>query len=195
MTVWEYIWRWETLWWFLIALYVPVCIGLVTVVLLQKGKGVGFAGAFGVGAGTEAVFGPRGSVSFPVRLTHILAAIFMILAMSMSLVAGKRGMGVAPGEIAEDPAAMEAEELPDEEDAFGGLDPDEILELDGALPTDADDAAPMEIDLDGMEEPGAEDLGLDDPVTDPELTPDIEDALEGIELEEIDDIGDEETPE
>jgi len=36
------------LWWICVILYVPACLGLIAVVLLQKGKGVGFAGAFGL---------------------------------------------------------------------------------------------------------------------------------------------------
>lgn len=127
MTVWEYIWRWETLWWLMIALYVPVCIALITIVLLQKGKGVGFSGAFGVGAGTDAVFGPRGGVSLPVRLTHILAGTFMVLALLMSLVAGRLGMGIAPERLEEEAVAEQApEEEFDDEEAFGGADFDDI---------------------------------------------------------------------
>ena len=55
-----------TLWWLILILYVPACVGLIVIVLLQKGKGVGFAGAFGVGGGSEAIFGPRSSKSLPI---------------------------------------------------------------------------------------------------------------------------------
>jgi protein translocase SecG subunit len=71
-------------------------LGLIAIVLLQKGKGVGFAGAFGVGAGSEAVFGPQASRSLPVRLTRIMVVLFMVLALGMSLIAGKAGKAVAP---------------------------------------------------------------------------------------------------
>ena len=47
---------WDIIWWVLIVPYVVSCIGLIVIVLLQKGKGVGFAGAFGVGAGSEKSF-------------------------------------------------------------------------------------------------------------------------------------------
>ena len=75
------IFSWNTLWWLLILLYVPVCIGLIAVVLLQKGKGVGFAGAFGIGPGSDTVFGPRASRSLPAKLTTIMAVAFMVLAL------------------------------------------------------------------------------------------------------------------
>ncbi len=77
-------------------LYVPACIFLIIIVLLQQGKGTGFAGAFGVGPGTDAVFGPRASKSVPVKLTYISAAIFMTLALSLSIVEGRIQHGAAP---------------------------------------------------------------------------------------------------
>lgn len=88
----------DTLWWVLMLLYIPACIGLIAIVLLQKGKGVGFAGAFGAGGGpgSDTVFGPRLSQSLPVRLTYVAASLFMLIAVVMSLIAGKVGRGEAP---------------------------------------------------------------------------------------------------
>jgi protein translocase SecG subunit len=97
----EAIFRAETLWWILMVIYLPACILLITVVLLQKGKGVGFAGAFGMGGGSETVFGPRASKSLPVRLTHFAAALFLILALMMSVVSAHVGKGPAPEKVAE----------------------------------------------------------------------------------------------
>ena len=86
----------DTLWILLLILYVPACIGLIVIVLLQKGKGTGFGGAFGVGGGGEAVFGPRASRSLPVRLTYIAATLFMTIALIMSLISHRVGKGQAP---------------------------------------------------------------------------------------------------
>ena len=86
----------DILWWGLMILYVPACIGLIVIVLLQKGKGTSFAGAFGVGAGSETVFGPRGSQTLPVRLTYAAAATFMTIALIMSIISGKVGKGAVP---------------------------------------------------------------------------------------------------
>ena len=77
-------------------LYVPACIGLIVIVLLQKGKGTSFAGAFGVGTGSETVFGPRGSQTLPVRLTYAAAATFMTIALLMSIISGRVGKGAVP---------------------------------------------------------------------------------------------------
>lgn len=85
------------LWWICIILYVPACLGLIAVVLLQKGKGVGFAGAFGLGGGgADTVFGPRMSKSLPVKLTYVAAAMFLLLALAMSLLSGRITKGQAP---------------------------------------------------------------------------------------------------
>jgi protein translocase SecG subunit len=84
------------LWWVLIVLYIPSCIGLIIFVLLQKGKGTGFAGAFGVGGGSDTVFGPRTSRSLPQRITYIMAAIYMVFALLLSIITGRVSHGSAP---------------------------------------------------------------------------------------------------
>lgn len=90
----------ETLWYLLLLLYVPACILLIGIVLLQKGKGMGFAGAFGAG-GTEAVFGPRAVRSLPQKITYTMAGIFMVFAMIMSMISGRVGKGDAPSLVDE----------------------------------------------------------------------------------------------
>ena len=90
-----------TVWWFCLILYVPASIGLIIVVLLQKGKGTGFAGAFGMGGGGDAVFGPRSGKSLPQRLTTLMAALFMVLALVMSLIGGRISAGSAPEKVDE----------------------------------------------------------------------------------------------
>lgn len=92
------IFSWTTLWYVLLVLYVPACLGLVIIVLLQKGKGAGFAGSFGAGAGpgSETVFGPRAGQTLPVRLTYVAAVIFVLISLGMSLIAGRVGKGKAP---------------------------------------------------------------------------------------------------
>ncbi len=92
------IFSWDTLWWMLIIIYVPACIGLIVIVLLQKGKGSGFAGSFGAGAGpgSETVFGPRAGQTLPVKLTYIAAVVFISISVVFSMVASKVGKGTAP---------------------------------------------------------------------------------------------------
>lgn len=97
----DLIFSWNTLWWLIILFYVPSCFGLIIIVLLQKGKGAGFGGAFGMGGGADTVFGPRMVNSLPQRLTYIMASIFMVFALVMSIVSGKVARGSAPDVVAE----------------------------------------------------------------------------------------------
>ncbi len=101
------IFSWAALRWLLILVYVPACIGLIAIVLLQKGKGTGFAGAFGIGGGSDAVFGPRASRSLPVRLTYTFATIFIVLALTLSFLEDKIVRGDAP-ELVSDEAVVES---------------------------------------------------------------------------------------
>jgi preprotein translocase subunit SecG len=102
----------------LLILFIPVCLALVAIVLLQVGKGAGFAGAFGAGGGSQTVFGARAG-NFLTKLTAWLAAMFMILALAMAWLSSKTGPGGGPkpalveqSEQAEQPAAQP--ELPEE---------------------------------------------------------------------------------
>lgn len=103
----ETIFSWNTLWWLMLILYVPSCLGLILIVLLQKGKGVGFAGAFGAGPGSEAVFGPRTARSLPQKITYTMAGIFVFFALAMSMISGRVGRGLAP-ELIQDAAVPAA---------------------------------------------------------------------------------------
>jgi len=94
----ERIFSWDTAWYVLLVMYVPACLGLIVIVLLQKGKGTGFAGAFGGGGGpgSETVFGPRAGQTLPVKLTYVAAIIFVLISLSMSMIASYVGRGNAP---------------------------------------------------------------------------------------------------
>lgn len=117
---------WEALFILMLIVYIPCCIGLIAIVLLQKGKGVGFAGAFGIGAGSDTVFGPRMSKSLPQKLTYVMAALFMIMAFTMSLVSGRLGKGSAPDKAPEQSVNMPSDftGLEDLGKDIGGATPD-----------------------------------------------------------------------
>jgi len=68
----------------LLAFHILVCFALVTVVLLQSGKGGGLAGgAFGGTAQT--VFGGRGATDFLTRATMVLGALFFVTSLVLAL--------------------------------------------------------------------------------------------------------------
>lgn len=170
-----------TLWIILMVLYVPVCFALIGIVLLQKGKGVGFAGAFGLGAGSEAMFGPRGSTTLPVRITQVLAGVFMFLALVLSLTGGMARRGLAP-EAVEAATAVPGEGT--------GI---QQLELDGLGSAVGGGASPEPgltiVDESGEGEPEPVDLDADLPDivledTPVELAPEAPEADEAAPVEE-----------
>lgn len=69
---------------FVIVFHVIACLFLIGVVLLQQGKGQDLASAFG-GGGTQTAFGPRGSANVLSRATTVLAGIFMITSLALSV--------------------------------------------------------------------------------------------------------------
>jgi len=65
-------------------LHVLACLFLIGVVLLQQGKSQDLASAFG-GGGTQTAFGPRGSANVLSRATTVLAGVFMVTSLSLSM--------------------------------------------------------------------------------------------------------------
>ena len=73
------------LYYLIIFVHIVACLFLIAVVLLQQGKGQDLASAFG-GGGTQTAFGPRGSATVLSRATTILAGLFMVTSLALSLV-------------------------------------------------------------------------------------------------------------
>jgi preprotein translocase subunit SecG len=65
-------------------LHIAACLFLIGVVLLQQGKSQDLASAFG-GGGTQTAFGPRGSANVLSRATTILAGVFMVTSLGLSM--------------------------------------------------------------------------------------------------------------
>src|SRR5512137_1853411 len=73
------------LYYLIVSLHVLACLFLIAVVLLQQGKGQDLASAFG-GGGTQTAFGPRGSATVLSRATTILAGVFMVTSLALSMI-------------------------------------------------------------------------------------------------------------
>jgi preprotein translocase subunit SecG len=93
------------------ALHVIVCIFLIAVVLLQRGKGAEMGAVFGGGA-SSTVFGSRGAGNFLTLLTKICATVFMLTSLSLSyLLTEQAGDGLFEGGIEETAPEVLFEEL------------------------------------------------------------------------------------
>lgn len=70
-------------------LHMFLAVGIVGLVLLQRGKGADAGAGFGAGA-SGTVFGARGSASFLSRTTAILAALFFVTSLTLSYLGGRQ---------------------------------------------------------------------------------------------------------
>ena len=71
-------------------LHVLIASGLILIVLLQGGKGADIGAAFG-GGSSQTVFGGRGAATFLSKATTVLAVLFMVMAIALTLIASQRG--------------------------------------------------------------------------------------------------------
>jgi preprotein translocase subunit SecG len=87
--------------------HVFLAIGLIVLILIQRGKGAEAGAAFGAGA-SGTVFGARGSASFLTRATAALATLFFVTSLGLAFLSGQGPVavsvmeGVAPQELVED---------------------------------------------------------------------------------------------
>ena len=95
----------------LIGLFVLVCFILSLVILLQQGRGGDIASAFG-GSSSQAAFGARSGATLLTKATSIAAALFMILALALSIIGQRGTSSVVSGTPAPPPAAKPAAPLP-----------------------------------------------------------------------------------
>ncbi len=72
----------------LIILHVIISLLLIIAVILQKGKGAEMGAAFGVGSSSP-VFGPKGPTPFLAKVTVVLATIFFVNSIALTLIMGK----------------------------------------------------------------------------------------------------------
>ena len=91
---------------FLTVLHVLVCLVLIVVVLLQRGKGAEIGAVFGGGAGST-VFGSRGAGNFLTKLTTGAAVVFMLTSLSLAYFATEGSESTLFEEEQEEAAAAE----------------------------------------------------------------------------------------
>ena len=67
----------------LIFFYILISVSLVLIILLQQGKGSDIGSAFGAGS-TNTMFGTSSSSNPLTKVTAVLAAVFLILGLSIT---------------------------------------------------------------------------------------------------------------
>ena len=105
----------------IIGIHIIVCILLMGIVLIQSGRGGGLTGNF---SSMESLFGTKTN-SFLTRTTAVLAALFIITCLSLTLISTKRSKSLieqAPPKTAEKenlPANMDAKHPAAENEVSG----------------------------------------------------------------------------
>ncbi|MDJ0655434.1 MAG: preprotein translocase subunit SecG [Xanthomonadales bacterium] len=95
---------------------VLLAIGMIAIILVQRGPGAAAGSGFGAGA-SGTVFGARGSGSFLTRTTAVLATAFFVISMGLAILASRAvvttdvapDLGVMSGAVQE---ASTADEVP-----------------------------------------------------------------------------------
>ena len=83
----------------LVIIHVICCLFLVSIVLLQGGKGAEMGAAFG--GSSQTIFGSRGASTFLTKLTTASAIVFMLSSLILSMVANKHSSVIKAGAAAQ----------------------------------------------------------------------------------------------
>ena len=138
----------------LLVLHVVLSLGIITLVLLQKGAGASAGAAFGGGGGAGSVFGASGSANFLSKTTAIFATAFFVNSLVLAYLASNR-------EIPSD-SVLDALTAPVEVPAEGVVDiPPSVEEMGEQLlaPDMAEDVPAPDTSLAPADEvPAADDL-------------------------------------
>lgn len=68
-------------------IHVSVCLSLILIVLLQRGKGASMGAAFG--GSSQTMFGSSGATSFLSKITAAAAVVFMLTSLGLAFLFGQ----------------------------------------------------------------------------------------------------------
>lgn len=95
---------------FIIVIHVIVCLGLIGIVLIQRGRGSGLVESF---AGVESMFGTKTS-AFLTRVTTVFSILFFCTCLSLAVLSLRQSRSlmrnVKPPKIQAEPAAASKQE-------------------------------------------------------------------------------------
>ena len=143
----------------LLVLHVVLSLGIITLVLLQKGAGASAGAAFGGGGGSGSVFGATGSANFLSKTTAFFAIGFFVNSLVLAYMAANRDVQtdsvldalIAPETVISVPAEEGVSDVPMadipvavETEAEGSSDNDVPAAAETAAPS-GDDAPSAEV--------------------------------------------------
>ncbi len=125
---------------FVLFLFVPVCVVLTLIILLQDSKGEGLSSSAFGGAEMQSVLGGRGAATFLGKLTTWLAIAFMVISLFLMRFYGEGGGGeLTP---IEQETTQESTTEPADTTGEGTVE----TPTDGDTADDASDSSKTEID-------------------------------------------------
>jgi preprotein translocase subunit SecG len=98
-------------------IHVGVCLALILIVLLQRGKGASMGAAFG--GSSQTMFGSAGASSFLSKITAAAAIVFMLTSLGLAFLFGQGASssimgGASPAPVTEtQPAGEPSQAAPD----------------------------------------------------------------------------------
>jgi len=122
----------------LLVVHVVLALGIISLVLLQKGAGASAGAVLGGGGGAGSVFGASGSSNFLSKTTAILATAFFINSMVLAYMASHRD---APSTVIDEIEQTQQVEMVTPEPVMQELDQG----MDETVPMPVDE--PAEIDV------------------------------------------------
>ena len=125
---------------FVLFLFVPVCVVLTLIILLQDSKGEGLSSSAFGGAEMQSVLGGRGAATFLGKLTTWLAIAFMVISLFLMRFYGEGGGGALTP--IEQEATQESAAEPADTTGEGTVE----TSTDGDTADDAADSSKTEID-------------------------------------------------
>ena len=130
---------------FVLVVFVPLCVVLTLVILLQDSKGEGLSSSAFGGAEMQSVLGGRGAATFLSKLTTWLAIGFMVISLFLMRFYGEEKSGALTP--IEQETTQEATAEPVDTISEEGVE----TTTDGASSNTADDASKTEIDTGSTE--------------------------------------------
>ncbi len=133
-----------------------IALGIIALVLMQRGKGADAGAAFGAGA-SGTVFGSKGSSSFFSRATAVLATAFFVSSLTLAYMSSQRSSGPSSLLDGAEVISTPAGDVPTTGDDLDLSDLPTMEATEGEPDLPAIDAATGEAELPTLDEEAAAD--------------------------------------